>query len=428
MLDFQTAINALHQHLPVADYLQRPAEQIALHSAMGRVLAKDLRADRDLPPFPRSMMDGFAIRSADFESQRDFMVIGTALAGQEHDLQIGAGEAVRIMTGAAVPAGADSVIKIEETSAFISGRSGSVAPQTTPGNVRFNTDSVNPGQNISPRGEEAHKGDVLAASGTTIDVSVLTLAAATGQTQLAVRALPNVSIIVTGDELVAVEDTPGPHQIRNSNGPMLSALLEELGVQARTFMVADRPDAIRSLLDRVLDEADFVLLTGGVSAGDTDFVPGLLAEAGVQSIFHKVRMRPGKPIWAGARKQTMVFGLPGPPFSCRITFKLFVEPAVRRCMGIVEASMRSVPMQTARSKKHDLIEFFRARVVYSDEGAPSLFNIHAPAGAHSIERLQVISHRGSSDVTATLQSTGIGVHPANQPELRPGDAVLFLPW
>ncbi len=318
-----------------------PPESAALGPEMlDFVLAEDVVSDLDMPPFDKAMMDGYAVRAADLAAgQAVLEVIEEIMAGRTPQHAIAAGQAARIMTGAPIPAGADAVIMIERTQSAGEQR------------VRIEDRPPQPGLNILPRGREMRLGEVVLQAGTRLRPQELGLLAAVGKSAIRVYPAPQVAVLPTGDEIVEPSARPGPGQIRNSNGPMLAAQVQRAGGRPRPQGIArDTAESLRRLIREGLT-ADVLILSGGVSAGKKDLVPGILQELGVQSHFHKVAMKPGKPVYFGvwtaasageevaldrasasaaSPHGTLVFGLPGNPVSSLVCFELFVRPALRR--------------------------------------------------------------------------------------------------
>ncbi|HVS36492.1 MAG TPA: gephyrin-like molybdotransferase Glp [Gemmataceae bacterium] len=309
-----------------------PAESAALSPALlGAVLAEEVTSDLDVPPYDKSMMDGYAVRSADLVGGRgELTVVEEVLAGQTPRLSVGAGQATRIMTGAPLPAGADAVVMVERT-------------QARDDRVHIDDPSVQPGRNIVTRGREMRCGEVVLRAGAVVRPQEIGLLATVGRARASVIPSPRVAVLSTGDEVVEPAETPGPGQIRNSNGPMLLAQAARAGGRMHYLGIArDRLDSLRPLVEMGL-QADVLLLSGGVSAGKLDLTPGVLQDAGVVARFHKVEMKPGKPVLFGTRDRsggappTLVFGLPGNPVSSFVCFELFVGPAIRRLRGLPDS-------------------------------------------------------------------------------------------
>ncbi|HZU36968.1 MAG TPA: gephyrin-like molybdotransferase Glp [Gemmataceae bacterium] len=310
-----------------------PAETIPLTvSPLGLVLAEDIASDLDMPSYDKALMDGYAIRTADLpDGQGTLQVIEEITAGQTPRLALGPGQASRIMTGAPLPAAADAVVMVERTRWLDDGR------------VRIEDQPPRPGQNILRRGREMRQGETILEQGTILRPQELGLLATVGRTSVRAIPVPCVTILSTGDEVVEAAEKPGPGQIRNSNGPMLVAQTERAGGMPQYLGIArDRVEHLRPLVLQGL-QASVLILSGGVSAGKLDLVPGVLHEAGVTAHFHKVEMKPGKPVFFGTTAHgTLVFGLPGNPVSSLVCFELFVRPAIRRLRGLTDPGTRLI--------------------------------------------------------------------------------------
>jgi molybdopterin molybdotransferase len=295
------------------------------------VLAEDVASDLDMPPFDKSLMDGYALRSNDLKDGRAILtVIEEITAGQTPTLSLSAGQATRIMTGAPIPSGADAVVMIERTKMLDDHRV-QVEEKAQP----------KAGQNILPRAREMRQGQVVVRAGARLRPQEIGVLASVGRTLARVHPAPSIAIVSTGDELVHPHQKPGPGQIRNGNSPMLLAQVCRAGGAPRVLDIArDRVEHLRPLIADGL-RSDILLLSGGVSAGKLDLVPGVLTDLGVEAHFHKVEMKPGKPIFFGtwkknAERTTLVFGLPGNPVSSLVCFELFVRPAIYRLRGLTE--------------------------------------------------------------------------------------------
>jgi molybdopterin molybdotransferase len=298
-----------------------PGEDVGLGEALGRVLAEDVASDVDLPPFDRVAMDGYALRAADVATAPVALdVIGEVRAGQWPDLTVGPGQAARIMTGAALPPGADAVQHVEKTQPLDEFRVTVLA-------------AVASGANVAPCGSEVRAGDIVLARGRVIDPSAIAVLASAGKARVRVARRPVVALLVTGDEIVEVAVRPGPGQIRNTNGPAVAAQARLAGAEVRLLGVApDRQDAIVEALRSGL-AADVLVVSGGVSAGDYDLVEPALLDLGVTFLFTRVAIKPGAPLVFGTCGETLVFGLPGNPVSAQVTFDLFVRPALLKMQG-----------------------------------------------------------------------------------------------
>jgi len=293
------------------------AEEVALDSAPGRVLAADIAADRDAPPLDRSARDGFAVRSADLPGE--LTVIGEVRAGGRFAGTVAAGQAVEIMTGAPVPDGADAVVMVEHT-------------RSAGGRVVIDR-AARPGQAIVPRAAESARGECVLRAGTRIDYSGAAVLAAFGHARVPVYRRPAVAIVVTGDEIVEVADAPAEHQIRNSNAHSLAAQIVRAGATPVVLPLArDTAGHTRTLLARGL-ESDLLLITGGVSAGKYDLVESVLAGLGAEFYFDRVLIQPGQPLVFGRACGKFFFGLPGNPSSTMVTFEVFARAALELIGG-----------------------------------------------------------------------------------------------
>jgi molybdopterin molybdotransferase len=314
MLTVEQLEAILAQDTPPPRVVESPLEQ-----SLGRALAEEIRADRDSPPFDRSMMDGFAIRTAD--GLGPLIVVEEVPAGRVGARTLAPGECVRIMTGAPVPPSADAVVPHEKT-------------RLEDGLVRL-LEPARPGDHIARRGEEARAGDLLLAVGARMDPAAVAVAASAGRSRLRLFAKPSVAVLATGDELVDAAATPRDGQIRNSNGPMIAAQVRGSGFSAEPLGIArDDRSALRGAIAGALERHPVLILSGGVSAGAYDLVIQALREEGVESVAHKVALKPGKPIFYGRRGDRRVFGLPGNPLSSFVTFELFVRSYLGRMAGL----------------------------------------------------------------------------------------------
>ena len=302
--------------------LTLPAQMIALNpSVLGQVVAGDLAADIDSPPFTKALMDGYAIRAGDTGPRT---IVDELPAGKTPTLSINAGEAIRIFTGAMMPDGADAVAMQERCE-----RVGDM--------VTIADSGLTAGKNVLRRGAEMAAGETVVFAGDRITPALLGLLAGIGRTEVELYPRPRVGVLATGNELVGPMTTPTAGQIRNTNGPMLLAQAARIGGTPTDFGIGPDDEAsLRSAIRHALDASDVLLLAGGVSVGDYDFVPGVLQSLGVEIHFHKVRMKPGKPLLFGTIDHKLVFGLPGNPGSAFVGFELFVAPALRAMLGSSE--------------------------------------------------------------------------------------------
>jgi molybdenum cofactor synthesis domain-containing protein len=334
--------------IPVEDALEivlreappLPTEDVAIEDAVGRVLAEDVRSDADMPPFDRAAMDGYAVRAEDVASAPVALeIIGEVPAGTWPEQEVGPGQAVRIMTGAPVPAGATAVQQVEKTRPADEFR------------VTI-LEAVPAGANIAPRASELRAGDRILEKGLRIDPATVGALAAVGQDPVRVARRPLVALLVTGDEIVGVAETPGPGQIRNSNGPAVEAQARQAGAEVRRLGVSgDDLDSLGRALEAGGD-ADVLLVSGGVSAGDFDLVEPALEALGFSFLFTKVAVKPGAPLVFGRRGSTLVFGLPGNPVSAQVTFDLFVRAALLRMQGARVVSRPRVEVELLGALKN----------------------------------------------------------------------------
>lgn len=320
LITCQEALDLVAEHVAALS-TRTSVEHVPLDQSLGSVLAKPIHADRDQPPFPRSTRDGYAVRAADRGARK---LIGSVRAGEVWTgSPLAEGEAVEVMTGAPVPDGADAVVMLEHVEATTTtvNISGDHLPST--------------GDNVVPRGQEAIAGDVLLHAGVRLTAAEIALAASVGASELDVYLQPVAAILATGDELVAVDKTPAPHQIRNSNSHALAALVRQHG--GATRLLPPALDTRESLLERLTAarDADLLLLSGGVSAGKYDLVEDVLLSLGAEFYFTGVRIQPGKPAVFGRLPATdthaeqWIFGLPGNPVSTLVTALLFAMPMLR---------------------------------------------------------------------------------------------------
>jgi molybdopterin molybdotransferase len=361
-------------------------ECVALADAAGRVLAEEIRADRDYPPFARSARDGFAIRAG--ETPGTLRVVGEVRAGEASSLSVGTGEAVEIMTGAPVPEGADAVVMIEHV----------VRKEARDGPFVKIDRTLKSNENISRQGEEAPRGGALIEPGKLLGYAEISLLAMVGHTDVKVCRRPRVAIITTGDELVEAHEQPGPVQIRNSNAASLAAQVIRAGGIPEVLPIArDNYESTSALIARGLD-ADVLLLSGGVSAGKYDIVEKTLADAGAEFFFDRVLIQPGQPVVFGCVKpaagagreaaKKFVFGLPGNPVSTMVTFEVFAKAAIEKLQGIADPPLRMLRARLTREFRHKpgLTRFLPAML--SVDGAT----------------VEAVRSRGSGDVAALARA------------------------
>ena len=403
LVEFEEALRIVLSHASAAAGTRKwQTERLPLLQCRGRLLAEAVIADRDQPAFDRSTRDGFAVRAGGWASQGELRVIGQIKAGESWHLEApGAGDAIEIMTGAPVPAGADSVVMVEQVS-----RDGDVI--RNPGGRRLSA-----GENVVPRGSEARAGQEVLPAGVAVDAAAIALAATCGYPQLAVFTRPNVAIVSTGDELVEVADLPGPDQIRNSNSYALAALVDAAGGQPVRLEAAR--DTREAIADRVEQgrTADLLIFSGGVSMGEYDLTEEALTEAGAEFFFTGVKMQPGKPVVFGRlpaqgdQRDVYFFGLPGNPISTQVTFHCFAEPFLRALAG----------------ETHPVPRWAQATLSAPASGKPGLTRL-LPARMDGIE-IRLVGWQGSGDLAANARANCYAELLAGR-EYGPGEVVRVL--
>lgn len=391
---------ALQYILPCAKSFGK--ETISIHKAQGRVLAQAICADRDYPPFNRSAMDGYAVRAADFENgaTASLNVIEHLLAGSVAEKVVSEGNCIKIMTGAPVPKGADAVIKVEECI-------------EDGGIVKIKSSGVKPWKNIAQQGEDAGKGKVLIPEGVALNAPEMSVLAVTGSAEVEVEQLPKVAIISTGNEIVAVDKPILAHQIRDSNSYALKALFQKYNISdVDCLHILDDKEVLKTKLADLLNK-DLLILSGGVSKGDADYVPEVLQSLGVKELFHRVRIKPGAPLWFGKMPNGgVVFGLPGNPVAVQVAFKVFIEPFLRSCFSMEQLSKVFMPIATKKKKGFKFDQYFPCKMVMHD----------------NCTHLKPNTMNGSGDIAATLGSDGIALHPADSDLLAIGTPIEFIEW
>ena len=379
-------------------------ERVNLLQADGRVLAQQITADRDIPPFNRATRDGFAVRAADLANvPATLKLAGEIRAGASPEssaIQIRAGECAEIMTGAPLPSGADAVVMVEYTAR----RGDQVEIQRT----------INSGDNYVPRAAEAAAGKSLLTSGTRIAPAVCAAAASVGLPELEVFCRPRIAILSTGDEIVPIASQPGPNQIRNSNSYSLAAqVVNAGGIPVILPIAADEPVALRKLIEQGL-ESDLLLMTGGVSMGKYDLVEIVLRELGAEFIFTGAHIQPGKPIVFGSVRGKCFFGLPGNPVSTMVTFELFARVIVEALSGQGPRPLRYLQarLRSDVKAKTGLTRFLPARL----------------SGAFDQSAVELVHWQGSGDIVATAGADCLLVVPPDRELLPAGSMANVIPF
>jgi molybdopterin molybdotransferase len=368
-----------------------PAEDVALEDALGRVLAEEVRSDQDLPPFDSSAMDGYAVVAG---PAAELPIVGESRAGRPAGLALGAGEAIRISTGATVPDGADAVVPVERV-------------ETLDGRVRVPDTHV--GANLRRAGEDLRAGEAVMTAGTELGPAEVAVLAALGRAHVSCGGVPRVAVLVTGDELVEPGEPLGPGQIRDSNAYALMAQAVRAGARVvERRVVRDRRDDTEQAFATALESADVVVASGGVSVGPHDHVKPALAALGVEERFWGVALKPGKPTWFGTRGDRLVFGLPGNPVSAMVTFHLFARPALRRLAGAQEEDTRARAVLDQPVRQNPgREEIIRCRLAARDDGW----------------HVEPTKSQGSHVLSSMLDARAFALIPAGDGELPAGERV-----
>lgn len=399
MLSFEQALSEVEVRLTAAA-LAPALEVVPLSQAWGRVLAEDVSADRDYPPFNRSTRDGFAVRSSDVEHMNAVLtLVGEVRAGEHFDREIAPGHCVSIMTGAPLPARTDAVVMVEHT-------------HTHGDKVEIDR-PVASFENVVRKGSEAQAGQRILPKGRRIRAGEIGLLASIGKGSIAVSVRPRVAIISTGDEVIPIDRRPEWYQVRNSNSAMLAAVVTAAGANPWEIGIGpDSKEALRSLIENAL-EADMLLLSGGVSMGKYDLVEDVLADLGAEFYFRSVAIRPGKPLVFGRVRGRFFFGLPGNPVSGFVTCTLFARPAIGALMGgaFERPSFLRARLEKAVHHRTGLTTFMPARI--------------ETRNAEPV--VELVGWQGSGDLVGVAEANGfLVVHP-EQPSPAAGDWVDVMP-
>ena len=395
ILSFEEACRVVEREAAAIEAAR--TEAVPLLRSQHRILASDILADRDLPPFPRSTRDGYAVRSSDGATK--LKVMGEIRAGITSALpKISQGECAAIMTGAPLPPGADAVIMIEHTA--------------LDGTLVSLQRTVAAGENVVPQGAEARKGDVLLKKGSKLTAAALAIAASAGKSELKVFARPKIAILSTGDELVEVDQQPAPTQIRNSNSYSLAAQITAAGGDPVILPIApDETSRLRQLIEEGLN-SDLLLLSGGVSMGKHDLVEPVLRELKAEFFFTGAKIQPGKPVVFGKAREKYFFGLPGNPVSTLVTFQLFAKPVVEALAGIASQPLR----------------FLQARLKSDITVKPGLTRFLPATLSGELDRTEVelVKWQGSGDVVSAAKADCYIVIPSTAEKYTKGASVQVL--
>lgn len=397
-----TVGEALESVLRVAPAL--PPEDVPYLEAVGRILQEEVRADADYPPFDKSLMDGYAVIAADVAAApRRLRVLEEIAAGSDparlRPLQPAC--ASRIMTGAPLPPASDAVLIVEDSEP-VPGDPGAVLAKV----------AVRSGDNVARRGGDARRGEVLLNRGDLLGPAEIGVLAACGRTRARVGRRPSLAVLATGDELVEPDRSPSPGRIRNSNGPLLLALARQAGATVRDLgIVGDRREALAAAIERGL-EGDILALSGGVSMGAYDLVGETLRSLGVEILFDRVAIKPGRPFTFGTRDRTLVFGCPGNPVSTYVIFQVFGRPAIRKMIGFAEPSPAPVRgiLRGAVRQRPGRTGYYQTRARLSEGGCVA----------------EILPTSGSADFVSCARGNALAVVPAEVASMQSGDAIDIL--
>jgi molybdopterin molybdotransferase len=378
-----------------------PVEQVSLRDALGRVLAQDIVADSDLPPFDRSQMDGYAVRAVDAQAAPvRLRIVGESAAGRGWHNQLEEGQAVRIMTGAPVPEGADSVQQVE------------LAHELKDGTVVELLENVEAGKSIVRRGAEIQAGETVLTAGTMINAAMMAVLAAFGYATVNVFRRPRVAVLATGTELVSVDQKPGQDQIRDSNNYSIAAYAELAGATIeRLPLTGDETSLLKNQIAKAAESCDLLVTSGGVSMGVYDVTKAALRELDAELFFERVALRPGKPtVFARLSTGTLAFGLPGNPVSVAVTFNLFARTSLLAMQGATEPALKRETAVLARKVKGnaDRESYLPVQLTTNDDGELIAFPL---------------KWGGSSDFVAFALTTALAIVPAGTKVVEAGSLV-----
>ena len=380
------------------------AERVKLHDALTRVLAEDVIADSDLPPFDRSQMDGYAVRADDTAAAPvRLRIAGESAAGKGWHHELNHGEAIRIMTGAPVPIGADSVQQVELTHEL---KDGTVVELLEP---------VELGKSIVKRGAEIKAGEIVLQSGVTINAAMMAVLAAFGHAEVTVGQQPRAGVLATGSELVSVDEQPGQDQIRDSNNYSIASYAQLAGaVVQRLALARDETSLLKNQIAEAAQSCDVIVTSGGVSMGVYDVTKAALKELDAEIFFERVALRPGKPtVFARLPNGTLVFGLPGNPVSVAVTFNLFARTALLAMQGVTDPALKHETAVLARSVKGTVEResYLPAQLTTNDDGELIAFPL---------------KWGGSSDFVAFAHTTALVIVPTGTKSLEANSLVKVL--
>lgn len=389
MIPFEEAKKILKENVR-----RLPVEEVFLDASLNRVLAENIVSDMDMPPFNKAAMDGYACKKADITKELELLeIIG---AGHSPTKDIGAGQCSKIMTGAIVPTGADCIVKVEH------------AEQTESGKIKFKIKDTP--ANIAYHGEDVKKGDLVLKAGTVIKPQHIAILAMVGAYRVKVSAQPKIGVISTGTEIVEPFMVPTGPQIRNSNSYQLCAQIESMGCKATYYGIGrDDPVEIQRMFTTAINESDVVIVSGGLSMGDFDYVPKVIAECGVKILFNRVAIKPGRPTTFGVSPDVFIFGLPGNPVSTFILFEILIKPFLYLMMGR-DASIKPInlPLGETLTRK----ETSRRSYI--------------PISISLDSKVHALKYNGSAHIASLHDADGFIAFPIGVAELKEGSPVIVL--
>jgi molybdopterin molybdotransferase len=395
-ITYQKALSILASHAS-----ELPEETRQLESCVGAYLAEDLKADRDFPPFDRVTMDGIAISYASFaRGQREFSIQETAPAGTPQATLEDPKDCIEVMTGAIMPLDADTVIRYEDL-------------EISEGHVKILPDTLQAKQNVHFRGMDIPGGRTIVPKGRRLSSAEINIAAAVGKATVRVKVMPRAVIISTGDELVDVDQSPEPHQIRRSNIYGIHSTLSQWGMDAALQHLPDDKDEMERIISGLLEDYDLFVFTGGVSKGKFDYLPEVLESLEIQKHFHKIQQRPGKPFWFGSsREGKKIFALPGNPVSSFVCVYMYLRYWLDKSLRIEQAPLYAELKKDVHFAP-DLVYFLEARLESSEDGKLLA---------------DPLKGNGSGDFANLVRTDGFLVLPQNKSEFKKGEVYPFVSY
>ncbi len=351
MITTEEALNLISENC-----LHLGKEKVLLEDALGRTLAEEVLADRPFPPYDRVTMDGIAIAYSQLGKEvRTFIIESTSAAGSPQTSLIDKCKCIEVMTGSVLPKGTDTVMRYEDVS-------------IENGVATITETNVRKGQNVHAQGSDVAKGAILIHKGIPLSPAEISIAASVGKRKILCASLPRTIIVTTGDELIDIDKIPLPHQIRKSNGQTIAALLDKFGIAPSHHHLTDDKLLMKEELEALLTNNELIILSGGVSKGKFDFVPEVMEELGVKKIFHRVKQKPGKPLWFGRKGDCVLFGLPGNPVSSFVSTRKYIFWWLFKSLQQKEKPIRHAELKSDFEFKADLHLFLPVKLEYSEDG------------------------------------------------------------